>query len=43
MDIKDAPTFKIKEEDWKNPLEFIRSIRKYAEEFGICKIQIEVS
>lgn len=36
--IPDAPTFFPNEEEWRDPLTYIKSITPEAQEFGICKI-----
>lgn len=40
--IQDAPVFEISEKEYRNPMEFINRIRKFAENQGICKIKLKV-
>jgi [histone H3]-trimethyl-L-lysine4 demethylase len=36
--LQDAPTYHPTEDEWKDPMEFMRKIFKEAREYGICKI-----
>ena len=36
--VQEAPTFAPSEDDWRDPLKYIASIREEAERFGICRI-----
>jgi [histone H3]-trimethyl-L-lysine4 demethylase len=36
--LQEAPTYRPSEEDWKDPLEYIRKITPEAKKYGVCKI-----
>ena len=36
--LQDAPTYRPTEDEWRDPMEFMRKISPEAKEYGICKI-----
>ena len=38
FDLKEAPTYRPTEEQWKDPFEYVKSIYEEASKYGICKI-----
>ncbi|KAL9094407.1 MAG: hypothetical protein Q9165_003257 [Trypethelium subeluteriae] len=36
--LKEAPTYRPTEEEWKNPFEYVQKIRPEAQQYGLCKI-----
>lgn len=37
-DLEEAPVYKPTEEEWKDPVEYIKKIQPEASKFGICKV-----
>lgn len=37
-DLEEAPVFQPTEEEWKDPVEYMRKITPEAQSFGICKV-----
>lgn len=37
-DLAEAPVYQPTEEEWKDPIEYMRKIEKEARNFGICKV-----
>lgn len=36
--LQEAPTYRPTEEEWKDPLEYVRKISEEAQKYGLCKI-----
>lgn len=37
-ELAEAPVYQPTEEEWKDPIEYMRKITPYAKDFGICKV-----